>query len=254
MTRTAKRSVVLLLIPWLAACSTPPTATIPPSPQPVSVSFSPSLEPVRDALNACANSLPEIALFVEKVPAPAQDFKTNDLIIWWGEKPEDMNYAFPLAEDELVVIINPENPNTALSGSELNALFNGRVENWSDISIYNRPVSVWIYPPDNKLSVAFKSGILSAQRFSRLAYLAPTPQAMLEAVAGDPGGIGYVPRSWLTPKVSRSSIDPNLQIALRKPILALVNSDPQGNLLALLSCLQTGVGQERLLDHYSPTR
>ncbi len=254
MTRTAKRSVVLLLILWLAACSAPPTATIPPSPQPVSVSFSPSLEPVRDALNACANSLPEIALFVEKVPASAQNFKTNDLIIWWGEKPEDMNYAFPLAEDELVVIINPENPNTMLNSSELDALFHGHVEHWSDISIFNQPVSVWIYPPNSKLSVAFKSGILSAQRFSRLAHLAPTPQAMLEAVAGDPGGIGYVPRSWLTSKVSRSSIDPNLQITLRKPVLALVNSEPQGNLLAFLSCLQTGVGQERLLDHYSPTR
>ena len=254
MARTVERSVFLLLSLWLAACSAPPTATIPPSPQPVSVSFSPSLEPVRDALHTCANSLPEIALFVEKTPASAQDFETNDLIIWWGEKPEEMDYAFPLAEDELVVIINPENPNTALSTKELNALFNGRVEHWSDISIYNKPVSVWIYPPDNKLSDAFKSGILSAQRFSRLAYLALTPQAMLESVAGDPGGIGYVPRSWLTPEVSRSRIDPNLQITLRKPILALVNSEPQGNLLALLSCLQTGVGQERLLNNYSPTR
>lgn len=254
MTHTIKRSVFLLLIYWLPACSAPPTATIPPSPQPFSVSFSPALEPVREALNACANSLPEIALFVEKVPAPAQNFETNDLIIWWGEKPEDINYAFPLAEDELVVIINSENPNTALSASELNALFNGRVEHWSDISIYNQPVTVSIYPPDNKLSVAFKSAILSANRFSRLAHLAPTSQAMLEAVAGDPGGIGYVPRSWLTPKVSRSNLDPNLQIILRKPLLAMVNSEPQGNLLALLSCLQSGVGQERLLDHYSPTR
>ena len=254
MTRTVERSVLLLLILWVAACGAPPTATIPPSPQPVSVSFSPSMEPVRDALHTCANTLPEIALFVEKTPASAQDFETIDMIIWWGEKPEEMDYAFSLAEDELVVIINPENPNSALSASELNALFNGRVEHWSDISTYNQPVSVWIYPPDNKLSVAFKSGILSAPRFSLLAYLAPTPQAMLEAVAGDPGGIGYVPRSWLTPKVSRSSIDPNLQITLRKPILALVNSEPQDNILALLSCLQTGVGQERLLDHYYPTR
>ncbi|MBE9474493.1 MAG: substrate-binding domain-containing protein [Chloroflexi bacterium] len=253
MTPTVERSVFLLLTLWLAACSAPPTATIPPSPQPVSVSFSPSLEPARDALHACANTLPEIALFIEKVPAAGQNFKTNDLIIWWGEKPGDMNYAFPLVEDELVVIINPENPNTELSTRELNALFNGRVENWSDISIYDQPVSVWIYPPDSKLSDAFGTAILGTQRFSRLAYLAPTPQAMLEAVAGDPGGIGYVPRSWLTSEVASSLIDPNLQITLRKPLLALVNSEPQGNLRALLNCLQTGVGQERLLDHYSPT-
>jgi len=254
MTRTVERSLFLLFTLWLAACSAPPTATIPPSPQPVCVSFSPSLEPVRDALHACASTLPGIALFVEKLPASAQDFKTYDLNIWWGEQPEDMNYAFPLAEDELVVIINPENPNTELSARELSAIFNGRLEYWSDISTYEQPISVWIYPPENKLSDTFRSAILGEQRFSRLAFLAPSPQAMLEAIADNPGGIGYLPRSWLTPQVSSSLVDPDLQIALHKPVLALVNAEPQGKLLTLLSCLQTGEGQERLLEHYSPTR
>ena len=253
MTLTTKKSVLLILTIWLTACSASPTATIPPSPQPVKVSFSPSLEPVRDALYACANTLPEIALFIEKIPITAQDFKTNDLIIWWGEKPEEMDYAFPLAEDELVVITNLENPNMELSASELEALFDGRVENWSDISTYDKPVSVWIYPTESKLSDIFRVSILDTQRFSRLAFLAPSPQAMLEAVAADPGGIGYLPRSWLTPEVSHSLIDPNLQVMLRKPILALVNSEPQGNLSALLGCLQTGVGQERMLEHYPLT-
>lgn len=244
--------MILFVLLVVAACSAPPTATIPPSPQPIYVSLAPSLESVRDALHTCANILPDIALFVETVPASAPDFKSYDLNIWWGDKPEDVDHAFPLGEDELVVIVNRDNPNIELRTSELAALFNGRVEDWTDISLYDQPVSVWTYPPENKMSDVFKSAILGSQSFSLLAHLAPSPQAMLEAVAGDPGGIGYVFKSWLPAKVSPSQIEPEIQNSLRKPILALVNTEPQSNLHDLLSCLQTGEGHKQLSEYYSP--
>ncbi len=236
----------------MAACSAPPAATIPPSPQPIYVSLSPALEHARNALHVCANNLPDIALFVETVPASAQDFSSYDLIIWWGEKPGEVDNAFPLGQDELVVIINQDNPNNKLGNNELIAVFDGRVEEWTDISLYDQPVSVWTYPPENMISGVFSSTILKGKSFSRLAHIAPSPQAMMEAIAGDPGGIGYVLKSWLPAKVSPTYIEPEIQNALRNPILVLVNSEPQGNLHDLINCLQNGEGHSQLLEYYSP--
>ena len=253
MSNKLKSLFFIVLYLGLISCGSPPTATIPPSPQPIRVSFSPALEPVRDALHACATSLPEIALFVDVIPEPAQDFNSSDLVLWWGDKPKEVVFAFPLAEDELVVIVNLENPNTEFSDSELQALFSGRVEHWSEISIYDQPVTVWVFPEDSHLSEIFKSTVLGDQRFTRLAYLAPSPGPMLESIATEPGGIGFIPRSWLSPDLSSGQIKQDFQTSLRKPVLALMNSEPQASLRELISCLQIGEGQGYLLDKFSPS-
>ena len=252
MSGKLKRLCFIVIYLGLTSCSSPPTATIPPSPQPIRVSFSPALEPVRAALHACATSLPEIALFVDVIPESAQDFKTSDLILWWGDKPDEVEIAFPIAEDEFVVIVHQDNSNTEFSSSELRALFNGRVEHWSDISPYDQPVSVWVLQEESYLSEVFKSIVLGEQRYTPLAYLAPSPGPMLESVAAEPGGIGFVPRSWLSTDVSASQIETDLQIALRKPVLALVNAEPHAGLRELISCMQSGEGQGFLLDKFSP--
>ena len=243
---------VLLACLAIAACSSPLTATIPPSPQPVKIAFSPSLEIIEDALHICANNHPEIALFVEKKPASSMNSDVYDLILRWGEKPAEISFAYPLAQDELVIILNQANSNSNLTTNELRALFTGKVLNWDEISTYQPAVSPWIYPEGNELRGFVQEKILGELRFTSLAYLAPNPQAMLEAVARDPGAIGFLPRSWLNQEVNLTQIDQGLQKAMNKPVLALANIKPQGGALILLDCLQNGVGQTTLLNHFSP--
>lgn len=242
----------LFLLLLLVACSPPPTATIPPSPQAVRVAISPVLEPVRDALNACAGALTGVVLIVDVVPESVFDFDSSDMVLWWGNKPDDVNFAFQIAEDELLVIVNPENLNTEVSASELGALFNGRIENWSEISIFDQQVSVWVYPEDSILSEVFKSAVLGDQGFSRLSHLAPSPGPMVEAISSDPGAIGFIPRAWFPNVVSRAEVDPDLQIAFRRPVLALLNSEPQSGVREFLACIQSGDGQEILKEKYPP--
>lgn len=240
-------SVVTL---WLAACNTPATATIPPSPIPLSVSFSPYLARIEDALHACALTLPESAVFFERTSGAAQDFEGHDLVIWWGEKPSAVDFAYPLGDDELVVVVNPENPKQELSPQELKALFSGHIESWTEIGTLNQQVTVWIFPEMNLLSELFKIEVLDEQRFSRLASVAPSPQAMLVAIAKKPGAIGFLPRSWISPEVSTIQIDPDLQDALRKPLIVLTKTEPKAGLQNLVTCLQTGAGQAILEENY----
>jgi ABC-type phosphate transport system substrate-binding protein len=214
------------------------------------VAISPVLEPVREALHACAVSVPGIALFVDVVSEAAYDFNSSDLVLWWGHKPEEVNYAYKIAEDELFVIVNPNNINTEFTSSELRALFNGRIEHWTEFSIFEEQVSVWIYPQDSILSEVFKSAVLGDQRFSRLSNLAPSPGPMREEIDADPGAIGFIPQAWLSKDISTADIDPDLQTSLRRPVLALLNSEPGAGTGELLACLQTGDGQEILKEIY----
>ena len=241
---------VLFAASWLVGCSAPPTAPIPPSPMPLRISYSPYLAGIQEALHTCAVELPQLAIFFEQIPAAQQDFETADLVIWWGEKPERIGYAYPLNEDELVVIVNPENPKQTLRGSELVSIYSGRIEKWSEIGTLDQQVEVWIFPEGNILSETFQAGMLADQRFTRLAKLAPSSAAMLESVAGDPGAIGFLPRSWLSPDVKGIEVDPERQASVRKPLLALSQSEPRGAVKELIACLQTGSGQATLSDFY----
>jgi hypothetical protein len=247
-----KKYLVFLACLVIAACSPSQIATIPPSPQPVKIAFSPSFEFIENAVHACANHLPELAIIVDKIPASSTNVNNYDLTIWWGGKPVDAPFAYPLAQDDLVIILNQENPNRDLSTDELRVLYSGKVQNWDEISTYQAAVSVWIYPERNELRGILEENLMSDIRFTSLAYLAPDPQAMLEAVARDPGAVGFVPRSWLNQDVKITQIDQELHDALVQPVLALSSLEPQGGPLVLLDCLQNGVGQTILLNHYSP--
>jgi phosphate transport system substrate-binding protein len=248
-----KLSLILLICILIAGCSTLATGTIPPSPQPVQVAFPPSLEPVREALATCAKEYPQIVLIID-TRSGILDFEDNDITIWWGDKPLEVNQAFPLAQDELVVIANRDNPIQELTANELANLFNGRVEQWSEINDYQGSVSVWTYTDGSQLGKTFRSAILGDGGYSLLSHLAPTPREMVAAVVDDPGAIGFIPRSWLTSEVAAIELDSETAGTLIKPLLALTKVKPQGAALILIDCLQSGVGQSALFEQFSPLK
>ncbi len=70
------------------------------------------------------------------------------------------------------------------------------------------------------------------------AKLAPNPAAMIEAITADPMAVGYIPGSWLAEDIQTISVERELQAALARPILALTDTEPVGNFLNYLVCLQ----------------
>jgi ABC-type phosphate transport system substrate-binding protein len=205
-----------------------------------------------EAIHSCVDAHPELTIIVEKSPPSAIDFNAYDLTVWFGEKPEEVKFATPLTHDELVLIVNPANPIQELTLGEARSIFAGQVQEWSEISNFERPVSVWTYPDENLLQSMIISEVMEDDHFSSLAHLASSPQAMLEAITRDRSSIGFLPRSWLNDEVSQIQINQDTQGALRKPILALTKNKPQGSIHTLLACMQTGVGQETILRQHSP--
>lgn len=240
-----------ILSGMLGACSPPPTAPIPPSPVPVRVSYSPYLAGIQEALHACTLENSQLAVFFEQVPGAQQEFEDHDLVIWWGDKPEQIGSAYQLGVDELLVITNPENPKPSLKQEQVIALFSGRIENWNEIGLLDEQVEVWIFPEENLMTLTFQEEMLNSQPITRLAHLAPASQAMLDAVSGDLGAIGLLPRSWLAAQVKEIEIDAGMGDAVRKPLLALAAADPPEGVNSLIACLQSGAGQEILAEYYA---
>lgn len=251
------RSGILILIcicMVITACDSPQLATVPPSPQPIRITIPPFLAPITNAVHACAVEHDEFAVLLDPSPSLRPDTGVEKLSFWWGENPDLGSYAIPIAQDDLKIIIHPQNPNDALSLEQILTIFAGQVENWSDFSNYQQPINFWVYPDGNFLGQIFQSEFLAGSHFSSLAHIAPSPESMVIAVANDQGAIGFVLQSWIEDNVASVQVESVSNSELQKPILAITNSDPEGELRILMACLQSGVGQSSLLKFYSPVK
>jgi DNA-binding transcriptional LysR family regulator len=243
-------ALVLLLV--TAACGPVVTATPPPAPQAVRVAYPPSLRLVGEALNSCARANPTIALLVSEIPTNSLDDAEADLVLWFGEPPENAGFSAPLAKEEIVWIVHPGNPIHTLSVKDVNALFSGKIGNWDQLVEIDEDVSVWAYPSENELQEVVAEALLKGEPVTSFAYLAPDPPAMLAAVSAERGAIGFLPRAWMTDAVKRVTLDDEDGLDLHRPVLALSDSPPTGAVRSLLACLQSPTGRRTLERVYEP--
>ena len=239
----------LLILTLLTACGAPPTGTPLPTPQAVILAYTPELRSYANMLASCARQYPDIAIYLnESVEAFVPDGKTN-LVLALGTIPASLRdwYATLLSTENLVVIVNQQNPLTRLSAMQMRAIWNGEITNWDAVGGAAQPIEVWTYPPGSALRALFDSNILPGMLTMSYAWLAPDPQAMLESISADPYAIGYLPASWLDtiePELARqlhSVVLPDDLIEnFRQPVLALTEAEPQGGLRTLLLCYQAG--------------
>ncbi len=97
-----------------------------------------------------------------------------------------------LGLDGIAVIVNSSNPIHSLTKDQIMRLFSGDATRWSDVggsggavNIYARDDKSGTYDTFKSLVLGTKSLVSSAQRFE-------DSNALSEAVAGDPNGIGFV--------------------------------------------------------------
>lgn len=230
MTRRFFLLFLLLLISALTtACSPFVTSTPPPSPQLLQVSYTPTLRHWTETLNQCALDHPETALILQETSLADLEFTKADIALWYGEPPQGIpGYAASLGVDEILIIAGSDVALRNINAEKLREIYS------ETASVYH----IWTYDEGNELRAIFDNTVLFGVSLSSDATLAPSPTAMLEAVSADPMALGYLPQSWLTENVQKISIDRELQIAFEQPILALTDTEPEGNLKRYLNCLQ----------------
>lgn len=108
------------------------------------------------------------------------------------ETTESDVYAFPIARDGVAIMVHKENPVQTLTRYQVIDIFTGKLTNWRNVNGWDAPIMLLTVPADRSSSIIFSRyfGIAYTDIKTQL-MLNGTP-ALIDAVAGNPGGITYV--------------------------------------------------------------
>jgi hypothetical protein len=176
------------------------------------------------------------------------------------------NWFNPVAVDGLVVVVHPDNPLSSLTLGEVQALFNGRITNWSSLGGPDRPVELVSRESGAGTRTLLNQRVLAEQRLDINATIASSDEELLTAVTSNPQAIGYTMMgNGSIAAVKLLAIDEipptrnevgSQRYPLTVPLYFLHGSpdEPQGDLRHFLAWLQSPEGQQVIGAVYGRVR
>jgi len=217
--------LLIVLIVLLAGCSpAAPTA----APASLTVQYTASAASWLPSLVVCAGSM---TIHTEQRLGEDLDPGT-DLAMRIGQPVDLTSPAYRIGTEDVLVILNPQNPVHQLSAEQVRGLFSGEIQTWKDITGSDSPVEIWSYPHGEDVEQVFEQAVLSGSPITSTARLANSPEEMARAVAKDINAVGILTRHWKTGDVLE------VYTAVSAPVLVITPSLPKGPSSALLACLQ----------------
>jgi hypothetical protein len=210
----------------LPACT---SATPTPAAQTITFQYTTATIPWLAGLYNCAGAN---ILKAEQHAADFLDPQSVDLAIRIGQPDNLTTPAYQIGSEEILVVVNPENPVAALTAEEVGGLFTGRISNWQEVDGISSPVQVWVFSTGEDIQKIFEQTTLGASPITSTARMAASPDEMGQAIANDVNAIGILARHWKTGNVA------DVYSAATAPVLALTLAKPEGAVQNLLACLQ----------------
>ncbi len=220
------KTVIIALILLLAACQPLPVSETRTPAEPLKIAVSDSLSWMGPDFASCAAEVGVAVQMVEEASA------SDELIQLRLGAPDSDGYTAVLGQDQLAVIVHPDNPEKEISLESLQRIFTGKQKNWAD----QTEIQLWSLPQSSDVAAALLVAGISIDN----AGLAPTAQDMLNAVAHNSNAIGFLPTHWVDDSVRVLQIK-GLDLSL--PILATSRVEPQGTARSWLVCLQGKISQ-----------
>ena len=159
--------------------------------------------------------------------------------------PDPKLFATPIGYVPLQVVVHPSNPLTTVSVAQVQALFDGRITDWSQLGGRGGPVQVVARAPDSDAARALSGTAIGPMTVTANALLAPTWDAMHDLVGQNPSDVGYL----IGPKLD-AAVKPitligadGAPVSLRVLAVAVAASDPSGAARDFLAWAQSAAGQ-----------
>lgn len=240
--KSAARFGFFLLAFALAGCQSGLSPTSIATPQVISLQASAALQPLQPLFKICTLAQANSALVMLQTSSDIKD-SSGVISLRWGLNTQPTGFAAVLGYEELVVVINPQNPTSQLSQEQAQAIWSGALKKWpGDGSVGD--IQPWVYPASEDIQQIFEHNLLSDNLPAKNAvYIAPDPAAVIEAVSGERGAVGFIPRRWNNQKVKEIPVEGAATNNLSQPILALTQSQPEGLYKNWLLCLQDQLGK-----------
>lgn len=260
----------LALLPGLAGCAgeAPPPPTLPAQPTPtlLLVGLSSSAAPVAELVAGQVGGVQAALSFIlGNETALFADLEAGalDALLVHALPPGSNTWYNPVALDGLAIVVHPDNPVGELSRAQVQSLFSGGASSWAAVGGPDRPVLPVGREAGSGARRLLIERIMAEQRPAINTLVQPDNDAMLAAVAAEPGAIGYSMIGALDERVAAVAIDgveptPNnagsQNYPLAVPLYFVSPEEPQGELRALLAWLQSPEGQEILGEKYGRIR
>ena len=209
-----------------ASCS---SAAPVPTTEPITVQYTAAAAPWLATLYNCAGST---LVTADQRAADFLDPQSVDLSIRLGQPDNLTSPAYQIGTDDLLVIINQQNPIKQLTTTQVQGLFSGQIQNWKEAGGSDTAVQVWAYAAAEDLQSIFNQTVLDGSPVTSTARLASSPGEMIQAIVADANAVGILNRRLLMSNVS------DAYSVTTVPVLALTKPDPQGSVGSILACLQ----------------
>ncbi|OPZ59768.1 MAG: Phosphate-binding protein PstS 1 precursor [Deltaproteobacteria bacterium ADurb.Bin510] len=165
--------------------------------------------------------------------------------------------ATVVAYDGIAVIVHPTNPVKALSLAQLQAIYTGKITNWSSLGGPQLKIVVLSRDSSSGTYEAFEDLALKKQKVRPDALNAASNQAIAKTVAQTPGAIGYIGLGYLSPRVKALSVDGQActranimskRYALSRPLYLYTNGQPAGSAKRFIDFILSAEGQKLITE------
>ncbi len=109
--------------------------------------------------------------------------------------PPDLVYK-QFATDKLAIMVNKQNPVTAISKAQFKEIAAGRTTNWKQLGGPDLPIKVITGTPTTATRLVVERQVLDGQPFAAGATEVRTTAEELKRVSHDPGAIGFISRRY----------------------------------------------------------
>ena len=235
----------------LAACAAP----TPPPPITVRVAATDLTAPLlSDLMAAYAGANPRVTLSPTVVPLSTlnSDLAAGRADLALVARPDAKLFATPLGYVSLAIVVNPANALASLSAAQAPTIFAGRVTDWAQVGGSIGEIQVVGREEASDAARAFGVSALSGTLPTPNALVAPSWEAMREAVSQNPNAIGYLPLPELDATVKR--VETRDLASLRVLMAAVATGEPSGPARDFLAWAQSEAGQRVVARRYAPIK
>jgi phosphate transport system substrate-binding protein len=161
------------------------------------------------------------------------------------------------AIDGVGVVVNPKNSVTALTKTQLQDIFSGKILNWKEVGGEDREINIYDRDAASGTREVFWKKALNKGEIAPKANVVVSNGAMKTAIAGDPYGIGYVSVGHIDATVAPVALDgvvPNLEnvksgtYGVARGLYSLTKGEPTGLAKSFLDFLLSPTGQQIAVD------
>lgn len=166
-----------------------------------------------------------------------------------------------VAIDGIAVIVNPNNPVTALSLEDLGKIYRGEITNWSEVGGPDEDIVLLSRDTSSGTYEYFKEAVVAAEdenaEYAASAQLLASTQAIVDEVTGNDWAVGYVGLGYLTDDVQVVEIDgvaASIDTAkdgsypIARYLYMYSNGEPEGAAAAYLEWILGADGQAIVVD------